>query len=153
MASGLKMVKEALGPDALILSTRTIRSGKFGMIGKPMMEITAAVDSTWREPEQPVSPPRREWQSPRPPQPTRPEPRHDISYQEIWAQREPEQPAAPYSPVRPAADREIQDELAELRNMVRGSPTGSPAWTRPACANRTWSRNSPPRPAKAPLTP
>ena len=44
MASGLKMVKEALGPDALILSTRTIRSGKFGMMGKPMMEITAAVD-------------------------------------------------------------------------------------------------------------
>ena len=26
MATGLKMVKEALGPDALILSTRTIRS-------------------------------------------------------------------------------------------------------------------------------
>jgi flagellar biosynthesis protein FlhF len=42
MATGLKMVKEALGPDALILSTRTLRGGKFGMMGKPMMEITAA---------------------------------------------------------------------------------------------------------------
>ena len=50
MATGLKMVKEALGPDALILSTRTIRNGKFGVIGKPMMEITAAVDNTWKEP-------------------------------------------------------------------------------------------------------
>lgn len=44
MASGLKMVKDALGPDALILSTKSIRRGKLGVIGKPMLEITAAVD-------------------------------------------------------------------------------------------------------------
>jgi flagellar biosynthesis protein FlhF len=47
MASGLKLVKEALGPDALILSTRTIRNGKLGILGKPTLEITAAVDSPW----------------------------------------------------------------------------------------------------------
>ncbi len=49
MASGLKMVKEDLGPDALILSTRTLRGGKLGMLGKPMLEITAAIDSAWPE--------------------------------------------------------------------------------------------------------
>ncbi|HHD56136.1 MAG TPA: hypothetical protein ENK89_00460, partial [Desulfobulbaceae bacterium] len=49
MASGLKMVKEDLGPDALILSTRTLRGGKLGMLGKPVLEITAAIDSTWPE--------------------------------------------------------------------------------------------------------
>ncbi|MDD3815407.1 MAG: flagellar biosynthesis protein FlhF [Desulfocapsaceae bacterium] len=47
MASGLKLVKETLGPDALILSTRTIRNGKMGILGKPILEITAAVDTPW----------------------------------------------------------------------------------------------------------
>lgn len=47
MASGLKMVKESLGPDALILSTKTIRSGKLGLLGKSHFEITAAVDTMW----------------------------------------------------------------------------------------------------------
>jgi flagellar biosynthesis protein FlhF len=45
MASALKMVKQELGPEALILSTRTIRNGKLGLMGKPMLEITAAIDS------------------------------------------------------------------------------------------------------------
>jgi flagellar biosynthesis protein FlhF len=44
MASGLRLVKKELGPDALILSTRTVRNGKLGLIGKAMLEITAAID-------------------------------------------------------------------------------------------------------------
>lgn len=44
MASGLRMVRRELGPDALILSTRTIRHGKLGLLGKPVLEITAAID-------------------------------------------------------------------------------------------------------------
>lgn len=52
MASGLKLVKETLGPEALILSTRTIRSGKMGLLGKPILEITAAIDSPWPESKQ-----------------------------------------------------------------------------------------------------
>ncbi len=123
MASGLKMVKEALGPDALILSTRTIRNGKFGMMGKPMMEITAAIDNTWQDPrEQPVNgrgrglPPSR---------PQRPEPQRDISYEEIWAQDHPTRPERPTHPTapyqqQPPANQEIQNELAELRNIVKG---------------------------------
>ncbi len=47
MASGLKLVKKELGPDALILSTRTVRSGKLGILGKHTLEITAAVDTPW----------------------------------------------------------------------------------------------------------
>ena len=47
MTTGLKMVKEALGPDALILSTRTVRTGRLGVLGKPMLEITAAIDTRW----------------------------------------------------------------------------------------------------------
>ena len=56
MASGLKMIKDELGPDALILSTKTIRSSKFGLLGKSTMEITAAVDSQWNEPISKQSP-------------------------------------------------------------------------------------------------
>ncbi len=47
MASGLKMVKDELGPDALILSTKTVRSRKLGLLGKSHFEITAAVDDMW----------------------------------------------------------------------------------------------------------
>lgn len=45
MASGLRKIKQELGPDALILSTRTIRNGKLGLLGKSVLEITAAIDA------------------------------------------------------------------------------------------------------------
>ncbi len=45
MDSALRMIKEALGPDALILSSRTVRKGGMGLFGKPMLEVTAAVDA------------------------------------------------------------------------------------------------------------
>jgi flagellar biosynthesis protein FlhF len=47
MASGLKKIKKELGPDALILSTRTIKNGKLGILGKPILEITAAIDTDY----------------------------------------------------------------------------------------------------------
>lgn len=121
MATGLKMVKETLGPDALILSTRTIRSGKFGMMGKPMMEITAAVDSDWREPEPEPAPYSARSSQPSPRRERIP-PQRDIRYDELWSQREPApRPTPAYSRPEPApASQDIQDELAELRNLVKG---------------------------------
>lgn len=44
MASGLRKVRKALGPDALILSTRTLKNSRLGILGKSMFEITAATD-------------------------------------------------------------------------------------------------------------
>ncbi|MDR3090154.1 MAG: flagellar biosynthesis protein FlhF [Desulfobulbaceae bacterium] len=44
MTTGLKRIREELGPDALILSTRTRRDGPLGLLGKPILEITAAID-------------------------------------------------------------------------------------------------------------
>lgn len=138
MATGLKMVKEALGPDALILSTRTIRTGAFGMLGKPMMEITAAIDNGPQHPKpspQPSPQPRRN----RVPgqgdalreercqpdthriQPMRS--REDITYEEIWARRDQEDSSPFFAAERrepPADTQEIQQELAELRSMVKG---------------------------------
>ena len=52
MQEVLRLVKHELGPQAVILSTRHIKKGKgaFGMFGRPIVEVTAAVD---REEESP----------------------------------------------------------------------------------------------------
>ncbi|MCA1797634.1 MAG: flagellar biosynthesis protein FlhF [Desulfuromonadaceae bacterium] len=44
MSSALRMIKEELGQDALILSSRTVRKGGMGLFGKPVLEVTAAID-------------------------------------------------------------------------------------------------------------
>ncbi|MCL1979726.1 MAG: flagellar biosynthesis protein FlhF [Proteobacteria bacterium] len=124
MATGLKMVKEALGPDALILSTRTIRNSSLGVLGKPMMEITAAVDNNWQEP---ASSP----QTPRPPRSgkmirsrNRDAVQTELTYEELWRQREPQKHPSPPSergiPESGSVDQGIQSELTELRALVNG---------------------------------
>lgn len=47
MNTGLRLVRKELGPDALILSTKTVKNGKLGLLGKSTIEITAAIDSSW----------------------------------------------------------------------------------------------------------
>lgn len=46
MPDALRRIKEELGPEAVILSTRQIKPGKgvFGMLGRPLLEVTAAAD-------------------------------------------------------------------------------------------------------------
>ncbi len=45
MAAALKQVKDTLGSEALILSTRTLRKKGLGMLGRQTIEVTAAVES------------------------------------------------------------------------------------------------------------
>ena len=45
MATVLKQVKDTLGPEALILSTRTLRKKGLGVLGKQSIEVTAAIES------------------------------------------------------------------------------------------------------------
>jgi len=45
MASALKQVKETLGAEALILSTKTHRKKGLGVLGKQTIEVTAAIES------------------------------------------------------------------------------------------------------------
>lgn len=66
MASGLRMVKENLGPDALIISTRTIKSSKLGLLGKSTLEITAAIDNTPTKPPTSSFAPKRDLPSIKP---------------------------------------------------------------------------------------
>lgn len=45
MKEALKLIKQDLGPDAVILSTRKVmKSNNFGLFSKPVLEVTAAVD-------------------------------------------------------------------------------------------------------------
>jgi len=46
MAEALRQVREALGPDAVVLGTRTTRRARarFGLFSKPIVEVTAAAD-------------------------------------------------------------------------------------------------------------
>jgi len=116
MPSGLKKVKETLGPDALILSTRTIRKGKMGLLSKPIMEITAAVDQQWPDHPLQANTLQKKFQ----PSSSRDA---DLSYADIWKEK----------PVRTkniAAisrkeyiqhdDSNIKNELSELRELVYG---------------------------------
>ena len=133
MTTGLKMVKEALGPEALILSTRTVRSGRLGVLGKPMLEITAAIDTRWPEAgdrlagdrrTRPLAPAGEEERDvcdsarrPRPP------------VQEPVARPPRQQPAREAAreadPPLPGCD--LHGELAELRAMVHGLSSRLPA--------------------------
>lgn len=45
MTSALQLVKDTLGSDALILSTRTLSRKGLGVLGKQLIEVTAAIES------------------------------------------------------------------------------------------------------------
>lgn len=130
MISTLKKVKGELGPDALILSTRTVRKKKLGILGKPMTEITAAVETT-----SPKGLAGERRSTGRPSYSVHKQnlpPQDDITYDEIWqgadnslsqAEKTPEHPAIPKeSPT--ALIREIQELKSQLKatgfNSIQG---------------------------------
>jgi flagellar biosynthesis protein FlhF len=51
MRSALEQVKKELGPEALILSSRNIYKNKLGVLGKPWIEVVAAVDGAMEIPK------------------------------------------------------------------------------------------------------
>ena len=130
MTSGLKMVKEALGPDALILSTRTVRTGRLGVLGKPMLEITAAIDNRWQEEDPPPAGDRRSGRWPAPGREERTVERRGRDLRPgDWPQADPSPrpertAAALYRAAgEPTAEADVHSELAELRSIVHGLST------------------------------
>lgn len=133
MASGLKLIKETLGPDALILSTRTIRSGKMGILGRPLLEITAAIDTPWTEPKQqhqvppqiavhPRKRPFSQWADDTLQPKT--QPGQAITYDSRFrVHQDPEETRAPIARQNPLSSREthpeMHSELDELKEMVK----------------------------------
>lgn len=54
MKEALRLIKQDLGPDAVILSTRKVmKNNNFGLFAKPVLEVTAAIDYT--PPKEPQS--------------------------------------------------------------------------------------------------
>jgi flagellar biosynthesis protein FlhF len=51
MKQALRLVKEALGPNAVIVSSRPVRRdrGVFGLLGRKVLEVTAAIESSKEE--------------------------------------------------------------------------------------------------------
>ncbi len=140
MPEALKKVKETLGPEALILSTRTVRKG-MGVFRKALCEVTAAIDAA--EPSsQPLQPPHPVSRlSPRP----APESGDEITYQQLWKQRKVVDPLE--QELRELKERiahqdlsTVRGELDELKSLVRQLSEQPPA-----------SLPQPPEPAAAPL--
>lgn len=121
MPSALKLVKETLGPEALILSTRTVRKGALGVFGGALLEVTAAVESKpaagkGRAPAQhalprPAAPAVAQPTAPAVAQPTAPvlaaqrtAPEEELNYQDLWKRRMVIDP--------------LEDEVRELKKQL-----------------------------------
>jgi len=104
MMEAVQKVKEELGPDALVLSTRTLRSGAgwFGLLGRSLVEVTAAADRDAR----PVAPAK----GARPPAVEGAKP--DRSWTELRTTR--------------ALVDNLEGEMRALRHAVR--ELGTPGW-------------------------
>ena len=81
MSSALKKVREAFGPDALILSTKTVRRKGMGLLGKSRIEITAAIDGP---PDSSSSADTETFLASQPTSSPSSQKHDDISYQDIW---------------------------------------------------------------------
>jgi flagellar biosynthesis protein FlhF len=125
MPQALKKVKEALGPDALILSTRTVRKSGLGVFRKPICEVTAAIDSSDSE--------EFGQSSPAPNNPLAAE-QDELNYQDLWQQPR-ESAVASYNQhiqgIKPQDDslKDVRNEIDELKALVQqlAKPAETPA--------------------------
>ena len=125
MPQALKKVKEALGPDALILSTRTVRKSGLGVFRKPICEVTAAIDSSDSEEFGQTSP--------APNDPFAVE-QDDLNYQDLWKQPR-EAAVSSYNQhiqkIKEPDDslKDVRNEIDELKALVQqlAKPAGTPA--------------------------
>ncbi len=103
MAEAITRIKAELGPNAIILSSRKIKNpnGGYGILARPLIEVTAAADEEVRQDQQRRRAPRK------PPAATRPE---------VRATGTPEALAAALDPLR--------DEIRGLRALI-GAATGT----------------------------
>jgi len=97
MSTALKLVKESLGPDALVLSTRTIKKGGLGLLGKSTLEVTAAIESSDFDPEPATA--RGPYNMAAKGQ--------DLNYEEIWRKRRVIEPL----------EEEVQELKGQLANI------------------------------------
>lgn len=113
MQSALKMVRETLGPDALILSTRTLRKGKLGIFSRPTLEVTAAaaaVTAASASPPTQASPVHSPMREAKPPLATVGA-EDDLSYSDLWKQKRAIDP--------------IEEEIREIKRQLASQDISS----------------------------
>lgn len=98
MTSALRLVKESLGPEALILSTRTVRKGGLGLLGKSTLEVTAAIESPGLEAER--TPGRMEQAL------AKVAAGPELTYEDLWRKRKVIEP--------------LEEEVQELKGQLAG---------------------------------
>ncbi|MBW6508758.1 MAG: flagellar biosynthesis protein FlhF [Desulfuromonadales bacterium] len=120
MAAALKQVKETLGPEALILSTRTLRKKGLGVLGRQTIEVTAAVESPSMR--RPSAPARSGYGDGRPlaaPRSTASANRVETLEDEIVSlSSRRSSPPEPLAMEEQAADPRLDEELRQLRAQV-----------------------------------
>lgn len=99
MKQALRLVKQELGPNAVIVSSRAVKKdrGVFGLLARKVLEVTAAVDTPKEEAPPDIS-------GARAPQPPGTRPRAPGVYHDIWA-------------VKQAVDP-VLDEIRVIRETV-----------------------------------
>src|SRR5579884_2115516 len=119
MADALAAIRAELGPQAIIVHSATTRKGPLGLLQRPIVEVVAAVDESPRPKAAPMG------ARPSRPAQTRPHP-------DALPKGEGSRPAPPQSrsaellrgiaqgtePVAPAAIREMQHHVKELRGAI-----------------------------------
>ena len=120
MAAALKQVKETLGAEALILSTRTLRKKGLGVLGRQTIEVTAAVESpSMRRPSAPSRSGYGDGRSATAPRPSAPANRVETLEDEIVSlSSRRSAPPEPLAKAGPAVDPRLDEELRQLRAQV-----------------------------------
>ncbi|MFQ5513742.1 MAG: flagellar biosynthesis protein FlhF [Myxococcota bacterium] len=125
MKQALQLVKQELGPRAVIVSSRTVRrdGGMFGLLGRKVLEVTAAVEDDRKVEPATVKGPLA------PDLPATPRKRSGGRYHDIWAVRQAVDPVL--DEVRALRDqltsvddraaaepRELRSDLAQIRTLL-----------------------------------
>jgi flagellar biosynthesis protein FlhF len=120
MAAALKQVKDTLGPEALILSTRTLRKKGLGVLGRQTIEVTAAVESpSMRRPSTPARSAYGGQRTATVSQSVTPANRVETLEDEIVSlSNRHSQPAEPLTRTESAVDPRLDEELKQLRAQV-----------------------------------
>src|SRR5205085_679398 len=104
MADALAAIRSELGPHAIIVHSTTTRRGPLGLLQRPVVEVVAAIDEGARPKTKPVVQAQR-----RPPPRPMPAPKPTDVVRAI---------AEGQQPVAPAALREMQQHVKELRGAI-----------------------------------
>lgn len=137
MHDAIRAIKDELGPDALILSTKRVRRGSlpFSIFGRSLLEVTAATDSNADQvvADPPATPPVTQEEPPSVEKQRESSPAFQDQLSALLYSNKPAESVAPDSPRPPAATtpesrlasqrryRQLKNELLDLQQRLTSS--------------------------------